>query len=122
MDKASDIRKLCDDLSAAVEQVRMVFRTTTLDEFETLTRFWGLKDNVCRLVQALSERREETIDLLRQDYSSLLTDVVDVIAFTGKLRVGRIPAVACACHGINESLLTLEYLKQANSAVMTASA
>lgn len=122
MDTASDVRKLCDDLSIAVEQVRMVFRTTTFDEFETLSRFWGLKDNVSRLVQAVSEQRDETLHLLRHQYASLLSDVLDVISFTAKLRVGKIPAVATACQGINESLLTLQYLRQSSPAAMVATA
>lgn len=122
MNTAADARKLCDDVSIAIEQVRLVFRSTTLDEFEILTRFWGLRDNVCRLVQAVSDRRDETLNLLRYEYASLISGIVDVIGFAAKLRVGRIPAVATACQGINESLIALEYLRQLNLVGIAASA
>ncbi len=122
MNTAADVRKLCDDVSIAIEQVRLVFRSTTLDEFETLTRFWSLKDNVCRLVQAVSDRRDETLELLRYEYASLISGVVDVIGFASKLRVGKIPAIATACQGINESLIALEYLKQSHPVGIAASA
>jgi len=110
-------KTLCDDVSHAVANLRSCLRSTC-DNFEALTRFWALQDHLNRLVQSMSDDREETLQALAQNHPSLLREVIDVISFVPQLRsLSCIAGVTAACTEINESLLTLEYMKQSAPAL-----
>jgi hypothetical protein len=87
---------------------------------EILDRFWGLQDNLSRLLEAITDYPAETMEALEK-YPRLLTDVVDVLEFSAKLQTLRnIAAVRDAGESINTSLVEIQYLRQ--SRALTASA
>jgi len=116
-------KTLCEDVSKAVRELRSYLRSPA-ENFEILTRFWALQDHLSRLVQSVADHREETLEVLSEEYPTLLRDVIDVISFIPRLRtLSCIDGVSAACADINESLLELEYLKHSQpAAVLTATA
>ena len=117
-----DAKTLCKNVSSALRELRNGLRSPS-DNFEMLTRFWAVQDNLNRLVQSCADKREETLEALSQDYPSLLREVIDVLSFVPQLRtLSCIDGVSAACAEINESLLSLEYLKQSQPAALVATA
>jgi hypothetical protein len=115
----TQIERLCQNVASSVSEVRKVFRSS-LPVPEILNCFWGLQDNLSRLLEAITDDPAETVEAL-QRYPRLLTDVVDVLEFSAKLQTLRtIAAVREAGESINSSLVEIQYLRQ--SRALTASA
>ena len=113
---AIDIDELCADVSKAVGDIRMGFRSN-IDTAEVLDRFWCLQDQISRLVESAVDRRQETLHLLKQRHPRLIQNVIDVLSFAEKLHITDRSAIAAATFAINRSLEKLEYLReQANVA------
>jgi hypothetical protein len=111
--------RLCQNVECCVADVRQVFRSS-MPIPEVLDRFWRLQDNLSRLLEALSDDPVEATAAM-DGYPSLLQDVVDVLGFVANLQSFRnLPAVREAVESINNSLLEIQYLKQARA--MAASA
>lgn len=117
----AQIERLCQNVSASVSQVRKVFRSS-LPVADILDRFWGLQDNLSRLLEAMTDHPTETMEAL-DSYPGLLKDVVDVLEFSAKLQTLRnIPAVRGAGDSINSSLTDIQYLRQSHAVAASASA
>ena len=115
----SDIERLCENVAVSVSEVRAVFRSA-LPVPEILDRFWSLQDNLSRLLEAITDYPVETLEAL-ESRPRLLGDVVDVLEFSSKLPTLRnIAAVRESADSINNSLLEIQYARQARA--MTASA
>jgi hypothetical protein len=111
MNDMPHVQTVCSDISAALSNVRaclegMVKRDQILD------RFWSLQDCLHRLVESVSDEGPKALETVRQQCPHLATNVIDVLVSTERNWVGRIPAVADACHAINQfidELTELEY-------------
>lgn len=115
----SHIEDLCQNVASSVAQVRSVFRSSPAVP-EILDRYWGLQDNLSRLLEALTDHPDKTAEAF-DSCPGLLNDVVDVLEFSLKLEtVNNIAAVREASESINDSLMEIQYLKQ--SRALTASA
>ena len=113
----SQIESICQNVADAVSEVRRVFRST-FPVPEILDRYWALQDNLSRLLEAMADYPIAAGEAL-EEFPNLLKDVVDVLAFSSKLQMLRnIPAVREAGETINNTLLEIQYLKQAR--VLTA--
>ena len=110
-------------LSAAVREaisaVRSTF-TSRSDVAEVLDRFWCLQDNLALLVEAVADRPQEAMEALREQDAIPVENVVDVLTFTSKLKIGKLPAVAESCAKINDSLWKLQTLLGDRRAVAAA--
>jgi hypothetical protein len=113
------IERLSQNVASSVSEVRKTFRSS-YPVPDILDRFWRLQDNLSRLLEAAIDHPSETSEVLEHD-PRLLTDVVDVLAFSAKLQNLRtIAAVREATESINNSLVEIQYLRQ--SRALTASA
>jgi hypothetical protein len=119
MDTAPQIESICKNVAASVNEVRRVFRSAPPVP-EILNRYWGLQDNLSRLLEAMTDHPIASLEAL-EGFPNLLKDVVDVLAFSSKLQMLKnIPAVREAGDAINNSLLEIQYLKQARTLTATA--
>jgi NifB/MoaA-like Fe-S oxidoreductase len=115
----AQVERLCQNVASSVSEVRRIFRSP-LPVADILDRFWGLQDNLSRLLEALTDQPAETLEALER-HPALLTEVVDVLEFSAKLQTLKtIAAVREAGESINSSLVDIQYLRQARA--MTASA
>lgn len=111
--------RLCQNVESSVVEVRQVFRSS-MPVPEVLDRFWRLQDNLSRLLEALSDDPAEATAAM-EGYPGLLQEVVDVLGFLANLQSFRnLPAVRESAESINNSMLEIQYLKQARA--MAASA
>ena len=114
-----DIERLCQNVSVSVSEVRAVFRSA-LPVPEILDRFWCLQDNLSRLLEAISDYPVETLEALGS-HPRLLSDVVDVLEFSSKLsNLRNIAAVRESADAINNSLLEIQYARQARALAASA--
>ncbi|MFL6354568.1 MAG: hypothetical protein ACJ74Z_22335 [Bryobacteraceae bacterium] len=111
-----EIATLFKNIASTVEQVTLAFRSSVCTR-EMRNRFWCLQDQIARLVELASDRREETFEILRQKHPRLIRDILDVLSSRDKQRVSRASAVNRASAAINHSLTRLEYLREESSAV-----
>jgi hypothetical protein len=116
-----DIDRLCKNVANAVEQVRIGFRSD-IGTSGVLDGFWGLQDQLSRLVESASDRREETFDTLEREHSGLIQDIADLLSFTKKSQSKNAPAVSSASYAISRSLSTLDHLAQQRYGAMAAKA
>ena len=117
MDRAA-VQYLCHEASMATAKVRDVFRQR-IARPDILDRFWSVQDHLARLVDAASDHPEKVFDVLNQEYSHLLRDIIDVLVFAASTRIAHNAAVTASCESINELLMRLERLKplQAGAAI-----
>ncbi|MGI9069771.1 MAG: hypothetical protein ACR2JB_00195 [Bryobacteraceae bacterium] len=104
-----EVDQLCNDVAKAVEQLRIGFRAN-LDTPEVLDRFWCLQDQLARLIESASDRREETLDVLKRTHPGLVRDILNVLSFTEKLHFDNTSAGRTASLAINRSLAKLQYI------------
>ncbi|MBV8552763.1 MAG: hypothetical protein JOY54_15820 [Acidobacteriaceae bacterium] len=110
MNTIQTIDRLSRDISATVENVRSSFDPEIPAEV-ALNKYWLSQDLLNRLVDVLSDGSQmQAAALLEERAPNLVSDVVDLLAFTNLLQLGRNAAVKAACEKINEHLIELEYL------------
>ena len=113
------VESICQNVADAVAEVRRIFRSS-FSVPEILDRYWALQDNLSRLLEAITDYPTAAMEAL-DGWPNLLKDVVDVLAFSSKLQsLKSIPAVREAGEAINNTLLEIQYLRQAR--VLTATA
>ena len=107
MNTIQTIDGLCRDIPAVVEGVRSSFHPETAKRV-ALDKYWLLQDLLYRLVGTLSDDSQmRAAALLKERCPNLVSDVIDLLAFTSLLQLGSNAAVKGACEKINEHLIEL---------------
>jgi hypothetical protein len=116
--RSTQIDAVCESLSASVAEARAVFRNS-LPVPEILNRFWGLQDNLSRLLEAIKDHPTETMQSLER-YPRVLDDVSDMLERSANVQTLRnLAAVRESAESINSSLFDIHQARHAR--VMTAS-
>lgn len=110
---SADIDQLLTNVSEAAHDVRGSM-TYQGDRSDMLNRFWWLQDNLNRLVEVVSDQREDALPILRTLHSDLPNRISDLMHTVSTSKTDSIAAVASSCSAINRSLLAIESVSRQN--------
>jgi hypothetical protein len=119
MNDMPHVQNVCSDISAAIANVRACLRSAVKRD-EILDRFWGLQDCLHRVVASVSDEGPKALELVRERCPHLAVSILDVLVSADEVYIGRIPAVADACHAINQFVNELNQLEHSEGMVASA--
>lgn len=98
-----DIDRLLSNVAEAADDAKGGFLRQT-GRAELLDRFWALQDNMRRLVQAVSDHRDQTLLRLTVQHPHLRSTISDFVQDVSSSRSYSIAAIAGSCRSIQCSL------------------
>ena len=115
----SALHEHCLAVENALQRVDDVL-TSPATTGETLNRFWGLQDQLYRLVDIASDEYDEAGEVLRTEHPRLLSDAHQLLSAVRELQLARNTAIATACATARQHVLRLEDIAQSRAVAATA--
>ena len=110
------IRHLCQEAAVSIKEA-YDFVHYPAQNAELLGGFWGVQDQLTRLVEAACDDPDDVFDILREEHRQLFQDVIGVLSSASRAGLTRNAAISTSCEAINQLLTKLEMLKLSRAKV-----